>query len=322
MFCKLLFKFMNIHICTVFFFFQSLMFQVNDQESLPTMSFLSSFSCMNVGEHVFRHIPLSSMNLNGLIDLKNDIYDREDVPYTLGVYPADVHPDVESDNLFLQRNWIVNTDMSEKPGTHWQCVLFTQGVVKGSHKDEPCKNVKYYIIDSWGTRHVDIVTRDVLKTITKYRENADKVHRQCLRSSKAKKCSCQFEINFPITHCIQHSNFENCGWFALYFTKFSEDDLIQLLKTKRGQYGQIKKNYDNLINYFRNSFFKYVNTCKTFHEFKIKTEKNLKCPFKQICKNPHSYMMVTEFSDMYIGIPVKFFLLLLRLIMYIHTDFN
>ena len=120
------------------FFFQSLMFQVNDQESLPTMSFLRS-SCMNVEEYVFRHIPLSSVNLDGLIDLKNDIYDGEDVPYTLGIYPADVHPTVESDSLFLQRNWMVNTDTSEKPGTHWQWVLFTQGVVKGSHKDKPCE---------------------------------------------------------------------------------------------------------------------------------------------------------------------------------------
>ena len=85
------------------------MFQVNDQESVPTMSSLSS-SCMHVEEYVFRHIPSSSVNLDGLIDLNNDIYDGEDVPYTLGVCPADVHPDVSSDELFLQRNWIVNQE--------------------------------------------------------------------------------------------------------------------------------------------------------------------------------------------------------------------
>ena len=119
--------------------------------------------------------------------------------------------------------------------------------------------------------------------ITEYHEDKDKVHRQFLRLVNAKKCSCQFEINFPITHRIQHSNFENCGWFALYFAQFGEDNLMKWLKDKKEQYGQIKNNYDDLKAYFQNAFFEYVNVCKT--------ENEKSCLFKQKCKNPQTCML-------------------------------
>lgn len=246
------------------------MSQSDEEESLPTMAFKNS-SCIEVPEYVFRHTALSSLNLDGLIDLKNNKYeDGNNVPHTLGVYPADVHLNITSDFLFFETNWIVNTDTSEKAGTHWQCVLYKQSLIKSHDEGELCKYVKYYIIDSWGMKHVEMITRNVINTITEYREENDKVHRQCLRSINVKKCSCQFEINFPITHHIQHSNFENCGWFALYFARFG-DDLMQWVKTKKGQYGQIKSNYDDITNYFKYNFFKNINVCKMFHKFKIKT---------------------------------------------------
>ena len=131
------------------------------------------------------------------------------------------------------------------------------------------------------------MAKDVIGNITVEYNRKQKIHQQRLRLKRISKCNCKFEINFPISSCIQHSNFENCGWFALYFTQFNEARLIQWIKSKKGQYGQIKNNYDNMISYFRNTFFKDVTDYQTFNEYQINAEKK-QCLFRQRCKNPRS----------------------------------
>lgn len=124
------------------------------------MASLVSSCCMSVPEYVFRHTALSTANLDGLIEEKNRLYEENtDIPFTLGVYAADIHSEIPSDSLFFETNWITNTDTSDKPGTHWQCVLYKQNIVNNTNHAEPCKDVKYYIINSWGMKHVEVSQR-------------------------------------------------------------------------------------------------------------------------------------------------------------------
>ena len=131
---------------------------------MPTMV----SQCMSLSEHTFRHVALSTATLDSLVNMKNNLYeDDDDVPLTTGVYAADIHPEISSGDFKFQMNWIVNTDTSQKPGTHWQCVLYKQNIISGSNaEEEPCFATNYYIIDSWGVKHVKNVAKDMLGNIT------------------------------------------------------------------------------------------------------------------------------------------------------------
>ena len=141
---------------------------------------------MFIPEHVFRHVGLSTQTLDELLDVKNNLYMNDyDVPFTKGIYSADIHPDLsekEEENLAFQRNWIVNTDTSDKPGTHWQCVLYKQSDAPSSNAEEPCLHVKYYIIDSWGAKHFQKIAKDVIDTIIDNYNMKQKRHQKNLQS--------------------------------------------------------------------------------------------------------------------------------------------
>ena len=86
------------------------------------------------------------------------------------------------------------------------------------------------------------------------------------------KCTCTFKINYPIKRRIQHTSYENCRWFALYFTSMDEEKLMHWSQTDSNSYGKIKQNYDELTNYFKRDFFPQTSCytlCNTFGANKI-----------------------------------------------------
>lgn len=105
-----------------------------------------------VDEYTYRHIPLATPELRSLIEQKNTIYEKEmSSPHTQGVFPTDVHPEINGDEFNFQCNWIMNTNSFHSPGTHWVAVLYNKHLqLKSINSEASCTSVKYYIIDSWG----------------------------------------------------------------------------------------------------------------------------------------------------------------------------
>ena len=233
---------------------------------------------MYLVEAVFQHDALNMATLDDLINQKNVIYeDDSDVPFTLGVFAADKSPDLIVQHENFQYNWITNTDPSSKPGVHRMCVLMKKEIKVYSserHIFKECTNCIYYLINTWGSKYFNKICKNVMnQTTDKYNYN-QRPHVASMEQNKL-KCTCKFEINYPIKRRIQHTSYKNCRWFALYFTSMDEEKLMHWSQTDLNSYGKIKQNYDELTNYFKHDFFPQASCytlCNTFGVYKILLE--------------------------------------------------
>ena len=219
-------------------------------------------------EAVFRHEALDTTTLDYLLDKKNAMC-RSDV-WSYGVYPADELPDVFFSHENYYFNWISNIDEASMPGRHWVNVTVNKRIMNHVRDvSKECEKISVHIMDSWGT--------DSEKNCKAITDNVIDAYNVCLSTHKTEmdgiglKCMCELNINFPITHRIQYSSYENCGWFALYFSCLNNTELTSWIDCALNGYGQITNNYQNMVSFFRNDFFPNIcDQCSnhTFKEYK------------------------------------------------------
>lgn len=118
-----------------------------------------------IAEFYLHHYAFTTQMLQAMVDIKNNLYDgSSDTPKTLGVFPADFLPKLP-DYEDIEKNWIMNTDTSEKVGMHWVTILLRRTLKKKSCcVISPCHESKYYIIDSWGA-HNSSIYQDIITSI-------------------------------------------------------------------------------------------------------------------------------------------------------------
>ena len=252
------------------------------------------FDNMKVNEEVFRHEVLDTTTLNHFLSLKRDwdLCNANFNPLICGVFPANETP---TENLDLIHNrqisWILNTDPSHKPGTHWVSILRNGKIVKTTENNdeaENCSKTVYYVVDSWGSKHTDKTCEHIIDTLENNFAIANFNHSSHMIANRL-RCRCEFEINFPVTKRIQHATFENCGWYALQFSCMDEAELIKWTNSDLNDYGQIKPNYIGMVKFFTQTFFPLVlqrTPCVDYTDYKIKTINELpKCKINQQCCN-------------------------------------
>lgn len=214
---------------------------------------------MYVDEEVFRHEALDTETLDYLVDQKNRIYScnsNEDItyPWTSGVYPADEVPSAFFAHDTYHMNWISNTDPAEKAGQHWVCIFHDKEIIAESHDIIlECEKNTFSIIDLWGGNENN-TTCENITTITDATNVSLKEHLEHMKNCKL-NCECVFEIHFPVKKRIQYSSYENCGWFALYFSTKTLSELKNWWKSSHNNYGQITHNYNSMVSYFKQFFF-------------------------------------------------------------------
>ena len=242
-----------------------------------------------LSEKVFRHEALDTTTLDYLLDKKNAMC-RMNV-WSYGVYPADELPDVffSHDNYYF--NWISNTDIGSMPGTHWVSVTVKKKIIAEMRESsQECEEITVCIMDSWGKN-----SETNCKAIT---DNLIDAYNVCLSTHKKEmdekklKCKCELKINFPVTYRIQYSSYENCGWFALYFSCLNDVELKSWIDSVMNGYGQITNNYENIISFFKNDFFPNISEpCDcNFDQYKkyIRNRQHKKKIQDQCCCNYNS----------------------------------
>lgn len=136
---------------------------------------------------------------------------------------------------------------------------------------EECVKICYYVIDSWGSKHYQKTCETIINTLTDNYNEQLKDHAEYMQAHDL-KCCCKFEINFPVIRRIQHSNYENCGWYSLYFTRMNRNELMHWAQTDLNTYRKIKPNYNAMVKYFHEDFIPRVEgqlpKCKHFVELK------------------------------------------------------
>ena len=243
---------------------------------------------MKINEEVFRHEVLDTSFLNFMITLKQnwDICNDDRVPWTCGAYAADESPNENFNLIPSQISWISNTNRLHEPGTHCVCILsHVECIFKSEDEMENCHKVVYYVIDSWGSKYTDKTCKHIIENLEDSFNMANFNH--CTHMSACGlRCKCEFEINFPVEKRIQHSTFENYGWYALQFSDMEKDDSMKWAQSELNDYGQIKPNYVNMVNYFTNNFFPTVvkPICEDYTQFKCYIADKLPpCPNNQGC---------------------------------------
>lgn len=214
--------------------------------------------------------------LDYMIIKKNKIHESSTatIPWSLGVYSADIVPDAIFQHENFHYNWISNIDDSSKPRRHWLYILLDKDIKRKCNNNlAECTSVTYYNVDSWGSKFYE----KTCKTMTDRYDEQQSEHNKYMQEHNL-KCICDFEINFPVVRRIQHSTYQNCGWFALYFTSMSHDELTHWSQMDSNTYGKIKQNYDNTTNYFRYEFFPFIDIkCKDYLMLKTHVNITHKC---------------------------------------------
>ena len=210
-------------------------------------------------------------------------------PSICSVFPADETPNENFDLVCGQEiSWVSNIDPSHKPGRHWVSILRTVENVSSTSSDderEICKKITYYVADSWGYKEVSKTCEHIIGTLENNFTMANFNHSTHMLTSRL-RCKCQFEINFPVLKRIQHETFENCGWYAIRFCVMNKEQLMSWANSDFNDYGQIKSNFINLVNYFTQIFFpKILNPpCVDYTDYKIKILNVLpRCKCNQVC---------------------------------------
>ena len=190
---------------------------------------------MKINDDVFRHEVLDTTVLDYFTTLKNKINFCEGIvdPQICGVFPADEIP-CENFDIKPGReiSWISNTDSSHKHGQHWVSILWivtrspATSLTFDNNEIEICHDVTYYVADSWGFESVSEICKDIISSLERNYAIANFNHSTRLLMIK-QRCTCKFEINFPVLKRIQHETFENCGWYALQFCGINKEQLMQ-----------------------------------------------------------------------------------------------
>lgn len=180
-------------------------------------------------KYTFRRVPLMTVMLEHLIENQNV------KGSVVGVFPGDVHPEVDNEPGKLK--WIWNTDPALKPGRHWILCILHKSFEEEYLKEGICKIYKYKILDSWNPWFVSSAA--IMDSISSFFQKRCRDHSD-FSSENWTLCNCKLSVvSSSIKGRIQHLNYTTCGWFALYFCTFLEDCLKEWLKTKV-KYGSIK----------------------------------------------------------------------------------
>ena len=237
---------------------------------------------MNFSEDIFKYKSLTTNEMDALTNVKNSLYKKNSkIPLTLETVAADEFPKnanrrISKTNHRFERNWICNTNSSDKSGTHWICVLTMQKPANNEDRVKNCMCIyqNYYLIDSWGNTVLREIFQDILNTLNEHRQRLHRLHKIARKKSfYVSDCKCKFEIILPITHRIQKFDYVNCGWYALFFTQFNEDTLFNWIRNNVKE-GMIKQSYVIMRNYFTIFFSK--SACKLLEQIKNEVEKNSK----------------------------------------------